>query len=163
MPHSFGYRARTRHAFSQPFRKHGLPSLTKYLTTYKLGDHVDIKVNGAIHKGMPHRFYQGRTGVVWNVTPRAVGVEINKQVRNRIVKKRIHVRIEHVQPSRCKEDFYRRVKANAAARKHAKETKSEYTPKSSFYFLCQNKILISSLPSSPPALPEETPCATQGW
>jgi len=122
MPHSYGYRARTRHTFSQPFRKHGLPSLTKYLTTYKIGDYVDIKVNGAIHKGMPFRFYQGRTGVVWNITPRAVGVEINKQVRNRILKKRIHVRIEHVQPSRCKEDFLKRVKANAEARKKAKET-----------------------------------------
>ena len=124
MPHSFGYRARTRHTFSQPFRKHGMPSLTKYLTTYKLGDHVDIKVNGAIDKGMPHRFYQG-IRCFWNVTKRAIGVEINKQVRNRIVKKRIHVRVEHVQPSRCKEDFIKRVKRNEALRKIAKKTKRE--------------------------------------
>ena len=30
---------------------------------------------------MPHKFYHGRTGVIWNVTKRAVGVEVNKQVR----------------------------------------------------------------------------------
>ena len=30
---------------------------------------------------MPYLAYQGRTGIVWNVTPRAVGVEVNKQVR----------------------------------------------------------------------------------
>merc|ERR1711879_219515 len=101
MPHSFGYRARTRKLFAQPFRKHGAVSLAKYLTTYKVGDYVDIKANASIHKGMPFKFYHGRTGVIWNVTPRAVGVEINKQVRNRIIKKRIHVRIEHIQPSRC--------------------------------------------------------------
>jgi len=38
-------------------------------------------VNPAQQKGMPYLAYQGRTGVVWNVTPRAVGVEVNKQVR----------------------------------------------------------------------------------
>merc|ERR1711879_84543 len=79
MPHSFGYRARTRKLFAQPFRKHGAVSLAKYLTTYKVGDYVDIKANASIHKGMPFKFYHGRTGVIWNVTPRAVGVEINKQ------------------------------------------------------------------------------------
>jgi len=120
MPHSFGYRARTRKLFAQPFRKHGAPSLVKYLTNYKIGDYVDIKANASIHKGMPFRFYHGRTGVIWNVTPRAVGVEINKQVRNRIVKKRIHVRVEHVQPSRCREDFLKRVKQNEIAKKEAK-------------------------------------------
>jgi large subunit ribosomal protein L21e len=29
---------------------------------------------------MPHKFYHGRTGIVWNVSKRAVGVVINKQV-----------------------------------------------------------------------------------
>ncbi|PNX70123.1 hypothetical protein L195_g057112, partial [Trifolium pratense] len=28
---------------------------------------------------MPHKFYHGRTGRVWNVTKRAIGVEVNKQ------------------------------------------------------------------------------------
>ena len=35
---------------------------------------------------------------------------MNKQVNTRIVRKRIHVRIEHVQPSCCKEDFIERIK-----------------------------------------------------
>ncbi|CAL9758340.1 unnamed protein product [Musa acuminata subsp. burmannicoides] len=30
---------------------------------------------------MPHKFYHGRTGKFWNVTKRAVGVEVNKQER----------------------------------------------------------------------------------
>eukprot|EP01087_Luapelamoeba_hula_P020104 TRINITY_DN678_c0_g1_i1.p1 TRINITY_DN678_c0_g1~~TRINITY_DN678_c0_g1_i1.p1 ORF type:complete len:162 (+),score=17.97 TRINITY_DN678_c0_g1_i1:34-519(+) len=123
MPHSYGYRARTRSLFSQPFRKRGPVTLAKYLTTYRLGDYVDVKGNGSIHKGMPHKFYHGKTGVVWNVTKTSVGVEINKTVRNRIIKKRIHVRVEHVQPSRCREDFLKRVKDNAEKRKIAKESK----------------------------------------
>eukprot|EP00963_Diacronema_lutheri_P004411 scaffold332_cov308-Pavlova_lutheri.AAC.2 len=33
---------------------------------------------------MPFKYYHGKTGVVWNVTKRAVGVELNKLVRERI-------------------------------------------------------------------------------
>jgi len=123
MPHSFGYRSRTRHLFSQPFRKRGPVHLSKYLTTYKIGDYVDIKGNGSIHKGMPHKFYHGRTGIVWDVTKRAIGVEINKTVGNRIIRKRIHVRVEHVQKSRCREDFLRRVKENQVNRIENKKRK----------------------------------------
>ena len=47
---------------------------------YKVGDIVDVKANGSIHKGMPHKFYHGKTGVVYNVTKRAVGVVMNKRV-----------------------------------------------------------------------------------
>lgn len=59
MPHSHGYRARTRHLFARKFREHGKIKLSTYLKTYKVGDIVDVKVNGAIHKGMPHKFYHG--------------------------------------------------------------------------------------------------------
>jgi large subunit ribosomal protein L21e len=70
---------------------------------------------------MPYLAYQGRTGVVWNVTPRAVGVEVNKQIGGRIARKRIHVRIEHVQHSRCREDFLKRREANDEAKAVAKK------------------------------------------
>lgn len=80
MPAGHGVRSRTRDLFSRPFRKKGYIPLTTYLRTYKIGEYVDIKVNGAVHKGMPHKFYHGRTGRLWNVTKRAIGVEVNKQV-----------------------------------------------------------------------------------
>ena len=44
---------------------------------------MDIKVNASVHKGMPFKFYHGRTGIVWNVTKRALGVELTKVVRPR--------------------------------------------------------------------------------
>jgi ribosomal protein L21E len=31
---------------------------------------------------MAFKWYHGKTGVVWNVTKRAVGVEVNKTVRS---------------------------------------------------------------------------------
>jgi large subunit ribosomal protein L21e len=61
-----------------------------------VGDIVDIKANGSIHGGMPHKYYHGRTGRVYNVTKSAVGVIVNKRIGNRIIPKRINLRIEHV-------------------------------------------------------------------
>jgi len=78
MPHSFGYRAGTRHLFSRDFRKRGKLPTGTYLQGYHVGDLVDISVNGNIHKGLPYKYYQGKTGRIWNVTPRSVGVEIGK-------------------------------------------------------------------------------------
>ena len=40
---------------------------------------------------------------------------------NRIIRKRIHVRVEHVQPSRCREDFLQRREANDKAKAAAKK------------------------------------------
>jgi hypothetical protein len=47
------------------------------------------------------------------------------QVNTRIIRKRIHVRVEHVQPSRCREDFLARRVANDKAKAEAKKTGGE--------------------------------------
>lgn len=91
------------------------------MKTYKVGDIVDIKGNGAVQKGMPHKVYHGKTGRVFNVTQRALGIIVNKRVRGRIIPKRINVRIEHLTHSKCRQDFLRRVKENEKLRKEAKE------------------------------------------
>ena len=54
---------------------------------------------------------------------------------NRIIPKRINVRIEHVHHSRCREDFLRRVKENERKKKEARE-KGE-------------KVLCKRLPAAP--------------
>lgn len=108
MPSSKGYRAGTRKKFRRPFRQNGTLALTPIMRTYKLGQYVDIVGVGSVHKGMPHKQYHGRTGKIWNVTPRAIGVEVNKRVRGKILVKRIHVRLNHVRPSACNADFLQR-------------------------------------------------------
>jgi len=119
VPHSFGYRARTRDKFSKAFKKHGMPSLSRYLINFKRGDYVDVVVDAAVQKGMPYSYYHGRTGVVFDVTQRALGVEIKKVVGNRQIVKRIHVRVEHVRKSRCQEDFLQRKIKNDKLREEA--------------------------------------------
>eukprot|EP00802_Teleaulax_amphioxeia_P021067 Tamp_21393.p3 GENE.Tamp_21393~~Tamp_21393.p3 ORF type:complete len:164 (-),score=48.05 Tamp_21393:100-591(-) len=123
-----GVRRNTRDMFSKGFGNHGLPSMKTYLTQYKLGQFVDIKVNGAIHKGMPYRYYHGRTGKVWNITKSAVGVMVNKQHRGRIISKRLHVRIEHIKPSRCQEEFKNRVAEHEKVKAEAKVLGKQIRP-----------------------------------
>jgi len=98
---------------------------------------VDIVANGSIHKGMPHKFYHGRTGRVFDISPNSIGVIVNKQVRNRIVEKRIHVRVEHLRISTCNANFKKHVKAVEEAKR--KEPK--------------NKQMTKRLPTGP--LPEQ--------
>ena len=73
---------------------------------------------------MPHTFYHGKTGHVFDVTRNSVGIIINKRVNTRIVPKRIHVRIEHVRKSQSREAFVERVRRNDELKqKAAKEGK----------------------------------------
>merc|ERR1711872_1210068 len=90
MTNSKGYRRGTRYMFRRPFRKNGMPSVSTLLKVYKIGDIVDIKADGSVHAGMPHKYYHGRTGRVFSVTNRSLGVVVTKPVRNRIEKKDLH-------------------------------------------------------------------------
>ncbi len=122
MPHCHGLRAKTRDLFQKGFRKHGGSTpLARVLTTYRKGDFVDIVADGSIHKGMPYKYYHGRTGKVFDVTQNSIGVIVNKQVRGTIIPKRIHVRIEHVRQSKCREAFKERVRQNDAKKREAKK------------------------------------------
>merc|ERR1711978_632447 len=97
-----GYQRGTRDMFSRAYKKKGVEHLSTYLRTYKSGDIVDIKGNGAFQKGMPHKSYHGKTGRVFNVSKHAVEILV----------KRVSVRVEHVKHSQCRKDFLDRVKSN---------------------------------------------------
>ncbi|XP_013394467.1 60S ribosomal protein L21 [Lingula anatina] len=127
MTNTKGIRRGTRYMFSRKFRTKGAIPLSTYFKTYRRGDIVDIKGNGAIQKGMPHKIYHGKTGRVYNVTPHAVGIIVNKRVRGRIIAKRINVRIEHIRHSACRVDFLNRVHENEKIKNEAKE-KGEAPP-----------------------------------
>jgi len=71
---------------------------------------------------MPFKYYHGKTARVWNVSRRALGVQVDKVVRQRVIRKRFHVRIEHVRLSRSRESFLQRVKENERIRAEAKAT-----------------------------------------
>lgn len=121
MTHSYGQRSGTRYKFAKGFRQNGMPALSRYLTVFKRGDYVTLKADGAVQKGMPHSFYHGRVGVVYDVTKRAIGVQVPKRVGSRQEMKRLHVRVEHVVKSRCREEFLNRRAENDRIRREAKK------------------------------------------
>jgi large subunit ribosomal protein L21e len=89
--------------FKRDFKSMGMIPLSTYLKVYRVGDIVDIKANAAQQKGMPHKYYHGRTGIVYNVTPSSVGVIVYKVVGNRYMEKRVNLRVEHVKHSKCRD------------------------------------------------------------
>ncbi|KAI5934164.1 60S ribosomal protein L21 [Manis javanica] len=121
MTNTKGKRRGTHYMFSRPFRKHRVVSLATYMRIYKKGDIVDIKGMGTVQKGMPHKCYHGKTGQVYNVTQHAVVGNSNKQVKGKILAKRINIRIEHIKHSKSRDSFLKHVKENDQKKKEAKE------------------------------------------
>ena len=75
-------------------REHGKLGLSRLLNEYKPGDKTVIIIDSGVHKGMPHRRYQGRVGVI--VGKRGRAFEISVSQGNAI--KEIIVRPEHLKP-----------------------------------------------------------------
>ncbi|OAF67910.1 hypothetical protein A3Q56_04353, partial [Intoshia linei] len=126
MTNTNGYRRGTRHMFRRAFRKHGTINMTSSSAVYKRGDIVNIKGNGAVQKGMPHKSYHGKTGRVYNVTRRGIGVVVNKRVRGRIIPKKINLRVEHIKHSDSRKDFLERMVKNDKIKRDVKLGLSEY-------------------------------------
>ena len=133
MGHTTGLRRRTRHLISKSFRRHGHVQLSKKMETFRVGDHVDIIIDAADQKGMPAKYYHGKSGKVFNVNRHAVGVIVNKKVGNRIMHKRINVRTAHVRKSAHRAAFLKRIQENdrlkAEAKKAGKTISTKRIPK----------------------------------
>ncbi|HML02429.1 MAG TPA: 50S ribosomal protein L21e [Candidatus Bathyarchaeia archaeon] len=94
MKHSQGIRNRTRALLTKEPREKGKIGLSKLLHDYQPGEKVAIKINSTIQKGMPHRRYQGKIGVVLNKRGRAYTVRVPQGNAT----KEITVRPEHLMP-----------------------------------------------------------------
>jgi len=90
MPKSKGYRRKTRALLTLEKRK----GLSYLLQNYSVGNRVIIKLDPTQPKGMPHRRFNGRVGVISEVRKRSLVVDV--QVGDKL--KRIMVRLEHVKP-----------------------------------------------------------------
>jgi large subunit ribosomal protein L21e len=77
---------------------------------------------------MPFKYYHGRTGRVFTVNPKSVGVVLHKKVNGRLSMKTIFVRVEHLKKYKGREAFLERVKKNREILEEAKKNgvKPEY-------------------------------------
>ena len=76
MGKSKGPRRKSRKILRKPVRKRGKLGLTRLLARYEVGEKVVIDIDSGIHKGMPHKRYQGKVGTVIEGRGRAYVVEI---------------------------------------------------------------------------------------
>ncbi|MCK5562995.1 50S ribosomal protein L21e, partial [Candidatus Bathyarchaeota archaeon] len=75
-------------------REKGKTGLSKVLYEYTSGEKVVVKIDPSIHKGMPHRRYHGRVGVISKKRGRAYVVNVTQGDAT----KQIIVRPEHLKP-----------------------------------------------------------------
>ena len=88
MRRSKGYRSKTRALFRKSPRERGKIGLSRLLRTFNPGDKVKIRIDSSVHKGMPHRRYHGRVGIVKERRGRSYVIEVGegKQTRTLIVR-----------------------------------------------------------------------------
>ncbi|MEM2739749.1 MAG: 50S ribosomal protein L21e [Candidatus Bathyarchaeia archaeon] len=95
MPNSRGYKSRTRKVLrKRADEKYLSLRITPLLYRYKPGDRVVIDIDPSVHKGMPHRRYQGRIAVVSGMKGRAYILEV--KVGDKV--RQIIARPEHIHP-----------------------------------------------------------------
>lgn len=98
---------------------------------------------------MPFKYYHGKTARVWNVSRRALGVQVDKVVRQRVIRKRFHIRVEHVRLSRSRESFLQRVKENERIRAEAAATGVKAKRTFRDCFLANEVAVIKRTPAQP--------------
>ncbi len=64
MPKSKGPQRKSRSVLTKKVRERGKQPLSRLLTTYEEGDKVIINIDPAVHRGMPHKRYQGHVATV---------------------------------------------------------------------------------------------------
>ncbi|MFB0566976.1 MAG: 50S ribosomal protein L21e [Candidatus Bathyarchaeia archaeon] len=94
MRKSKGYRHKTRALLKRKPREKGKTGLSKILRKYTSGEKVVVKIDPSIHKGMPHRRYHGRIGVIAKKRGQAYIVNVTQGD----AEKQIIVRPEHLEP-----------------------------------------------------------------
>jgi large subunit ribosomal protein L21e len=77
MVRNHGYRNKTRELFRKAPRTRGLPGLSRFMVDYSVGDQVDIIADSTFQKrGLPHRHFHGKTGVVASERGRCYEIKV---------------------------------------------------------------------------------------
>lgn len=92
MKRSKGARNRTRKTLKKDAREKGNPPVTHSLREFEEGDIVSVRINSAVHSGMPHPRFHGVTGTVQGKQGEAFLVDFKDGDK----KKTLVVRPEHL-------------------------------------------------------------------
>ena len=89
-----GYRRKTPYLLKRKPRERGKTGLSKLLREYEADEKVVVKLDPSVHKGMPHRRYHGRIGVIAEKRGKSYVVNVSQ---GKAIKE-IIVRPEHITP-----------------------------------------------------------------
>ena len=89
---SKGIRSKSRKLLRKKPRERGIHSITRALQHFEEGDSVNIVIDSAVHKGMPHIRFQGYTGKVEGKQGQSYLVGINDGKKH----KTLIIRSEHL-------------------------------------------------------------------
>jgi len=84
----------TRALLRRSPRERGKTTLRKILHSYGEGDKVVVNIDSSVHKGMPHRRFHGRVGVIMSKRGRSYVIHVTQGD----AMKEIIVRPEHLTP-----------------------------------------------------------------
>ena len=89
---SKGIRSKSRQILRKRPRDKGISSITRALQQFEEGESVNIVIDSAIHKGMPHIRYHGYTGKIEGKQGEAYLVGINDDKKH----KTLIIRSDHL-------------------------------------------------------------------
>jgi large subunit ribosomal protein L21e len=86
-------RSRTRHLFSKYFRTKGKISVSKYFASFEIGEKVILKVDPIFQKGLFHKRFQGKRGIVQGKRGNCYVIEIKDgKKKKQIITYPIHIK-----------------------------------------------------------------------
>jgi large subunit ribosomal protein L21e len=85
MGKSKGPRRKSRSILTKRVREKGKLSLSRILAKYELGDKVVVNIDPAIHKGMPHKRFQGKVGTIVEKRGKAFILEIPQRKTSKLI------------------------------------------------------------------------------
>ena len=85
MPVSRGPRRKSRSVLTKRVREKGKLGLSRLLAEYEVGDKVIINIDPGIHKGMPHKRFQGKVGTVVEKRGRAYVLDLPQRKTSKYI------------------------------------------------------------------------------
>jgi large subunit ribosomal protein L21e len=85
MGKSKGPRRKSRSVLTKRVREKGKLGFSRLLADYEVGDKVVINIDPAIHKGMPHKRFQGKVGTIVEKRGKAYVLNIPQRKTSKLV------------------------------------------------------------------------------
>ncbi|KAK1332910.1 hypothetical protein QTO34_006441 [Cnephaeus nilssonii] len=119
----YGSSTETKHVLPSGFRKflvHTVKELEVLLMCNKC--YCAERLTRLLKEPQSHCGKGSQLAIRVYATQHAVGIAVNKQVKGKILAKRVNVHLEHIKLSKSRDSLLKRVKENDRKKKEAKET-----------------------------------------